>query len=230
MVSNKLRYISDAIIKPIAKGVGNSKLTPNMITILGFIVMAIAGIFTAWVGITNMQDYWLFVSLILLGISGFLDMLDGAVAKFTGQKTKFGGVLDSTLDRYSDAVFILCLIIGNYLNPPSYLVSPFITTNTKLWGILLGFLALTGAYLTSYVRSRAEIEGVKMAGVGLMERAERIAAISIGLILEITLYLGGIIDSGALFWVFIIITPLMHFTAIQRLVYSYNHLGKTNTK
>ncbi|MBD3187130.1 hypothetical protein GF325_09900 [Candidatus Bathyarchaeota archaeon] len=221
MVSNKIRHISNKIIIPIAKRFENSKITPNIITMFGLLVMALAAIVTAIVGTLRLNELFLIISLLLLGLSGFLDLLDGGVAKFTGQKTTFGGVLDSVIDRYADGIFIIGLIAGNYFALPAHLTTDItIATN---WGIILGFIGLVGAYMTSYVRSRAEIEQVEMAGIGLIERAERIAVLAVGLLLEIIL--PGV---GTMFYIFVVLTVLMHFTAFQRVWHAYKELKKAD--
>ena len=104
----------------------------------------------------------------LLVASGF-DMLDGAVARASGTVTKFGGFLDSTLDRYSEAVVyagVLYYVLG---------------TDDSLAGALLVFAATAGSLLISYARARAEAAGFG-ASVGLLARPERVLVIAIGLI------------------------------------------------
>lgn len=223
MVSNKIRHISNKIIIPIAKRFENSRITPNVITMFGLLVMALAAIMTAIVGILRLNELFLIISLLLLGLSGFLDLLDGGVAKFTDQKTTFGGVLDSVIDRYADGIFIIGLIAGNYFALPAH-VTTDVTIATN-WGIILGFIGLVGAYMTSYVRSRAEIEKVEMAGIGLIERAERIAVLAVGLLLEI-IFPG----AGTMFYIFLVLTVLMHFTAFQRVRHAYKELKKADER
>ncbi len=121
---------------------------PNTITICSLIVSSIA--FLA-------MYYWhsipLFLTMILL--SGLLDALDGALARLTGKTTRFGAFLDSTIDRLSDTFYIL-----SYLS---------LGVNPLLIGFLLSF-----SLLISYTRSRAESLGIKMEGIGIIERAERV--------------------------------------------------------
>nr|MDO8111649.1 CDP-alcohol phosphatidyltransferase family protein [Candidatus Sigynarchaeota archaeon] len=218
MVSNKLRHITNKIIEPIAKRFQGSRVSPNIITILGLIIMLAASAYTAFAGAMQLNPIWLLGTLMLLALSGFMDLLDGGVAKFTGQKTKFGGVLDSTVDRYADGFMIVALIFGTYLDPVFLPAS-----QASTWGVILGFLGLVGAYMTSYVRSRAEIEGVSMAGIGWIERPERLIFLVVGIILEMI-----IPATGPMFYVFVILTILMHFTAYQRLRHAYKELKKVD--
>ncbi len=218
MVSNKLRFISDKLINPVAKRFEHSRVSPNMITVIGLLVMAGVATYTAWVGIMSMPSIWLLGTILLIGLSGFFDLLDGAVARVTGQKTRFGGVLDSTMDRYADGFLITGLMVGNWLVPP------FISTNAGFWNVSLGMAGLIGAYLTSYIRSRAEIEGVNMAGVGLIERAERLIALVLGIVLEMI-----VPGAGMMFYVFLVLTVLMHVTALQRLNHARKMLAANQT-
>jgi archaetidylinositol phosphate synthase len=218
MVMEKLRHISNRIIEPIARKFQGSRISPNIITVLGLVAMIAASVWTAMVGYFGLHPAFLNGTIGFIFLSGFFDLLDGGVAKFTGQKTKFGGVLDSTCDRYADAFFIMGLIFGNYLNPPSYLLLP----DPFAWGVILGFFGIMGAFMTSYVRSRAEIEGVKMAGVGWIERGERLTVFFLGTIVEMwVLWFNGI---GVMFWIFLVLTVLMHVTASQRIHHARKEL------
>jgi archaetidylinositol phosphate synthase len=181
--------------------------------------MIAASAWTAMVGYFDLHPAYLNGTIAFIFLSGFFDLLDGGVAKFTGQKTKFGGVLDSTCDRYSDAFYILGLVFGNYLNPPSYIPLP----NLPAWGVILGFFGIMGAFMTSYIRSRAEVEGVKMAGVGWIERGERLTVFFLGIIVEMWCAINGI--KGVMFWIFLVLTVLMHVTASQRIHHARKELN-----
>lgn len=137
-------------------------LTPNAVTAIGLALNLIVAVIIArghlqWGGIT------------LLIASGF-DMLDGAVARATGSVTKFGGFLDSTLDRYSEAVVYAGVLV--------YLLG----TDDFLAGALLVFAATAGSLLISYARARAEAANFR-ASVGLLARPERVLVLAIGLII-----------------------------------------------
>lgn len=224
MVMEKLRHISNRIIEPIAKKFQGSSVSPNIITIFGLCAMIAASAWTAMVGYFGLHPAYLNGTIAFIFLSGFFDLLDGGVAKVTGQKTKFGGVLDSTCDRYSDAFYILGLVFGNYLNPPSYIPLP--NPVAWGWGVILGFLGIMGAFMTSYIRSRAEVEGVKMAGVGWIERGERLTVFFIGIIVEMWCAINGV--KGAMFWIFLVLTVLMHLTASQRIHHARKELMRVD--
>ena len=102
-------------------------------------------------------------------ISGLFDMLDGALARMTDRVSNFGAILDSTLDRVSESVLLLCLL-------------PFYARQQSMLGISLVGLALLGSYLVSYIRARAEGMGIQCE-VGIFTRPERVITLALGLLL-----------------------------------------------
>jgi CDP-diacylglycerol--glycerol-3-phosphate 3-phosphatidyltransferase len=107
----------------------------------------------------------------LILVAGIFDLLDGAVARVMGKVTKFGGLLDSTLDRYSEAVLLFGLLWYYAWRQPN---------STEM---ALIFVTIVGSLLVSYVRARAE--GLHLdAEVGIFRRTLRITALSLGLILS----------------------------------------------
>ena len=186
-------------------------ITPNQISYLGFLSSFIAAFFLAIGTIHNIYLAWLSPTFFI--ISGILDVLDGSVARKNGLDSKSGAFLDSNLDRLSDALIILGLIYGGLLD------------------YLLGFIILFLSIMISYVRSKAENEGVQMKGVGIMERAERILFIWFALIIECWIYyLSGVL-TGSHFTLFfpsmmIVYTLLLIVTILQRIIFTFKSLGK----
>ncbi len=136
----------------------------------------------------------LYTASILVLVSGFLDMLDGAVARATGTADRLGSFLDSTIDRFSDSAIIGGLMLSGRVS-----IEP-------------GVVSLVGSLLTSYVRAKAESLGLEMSGVGLIERGERILIIALSGLLNV-------IEIGI--WVLAILSLV---TIIQRIVYAYRRL------
>jgi CDP-diacylglycerol--glycerol-3-phosphate 3-phosphatidyltransferase len=161
-------------------------LTPNMLTVIGVILNGIVALVIA-------TDHLRLGGVLLLIASAF-DMLDGAVARATGSTTSFGGFLDSTLDRYSEALVYGGLLIY-YLN-----------TNDPKTGAILVFASTVGALMISYARARAEAAGYK-ASVGLVARPERVILLALFLIIGRPLIA---------LWILAIAT---HVTAITRIVH-----------
>jgi CDP-diacylglycerol--glycerol-3-phosphate 3-phosphatidyltransferase len=136
-------------------------LTPNLLTAVGLVLnLLVAAVIASGSLRTG--------GALLLLASGF-DMLDGAVARASGTVTKFGGFLDSTIDRYSES-----LVYGGVL---VYLLG---TRDYRL-GSLLILVATAGSLLISYARARAEAAGFQ-ASVGLLARPERVLILAVGLL------------------------------------------------
>ncbi len=152
MVSSNLKKQFEKAVAAAVKPLGRLGVTPNQDTELGLA----AALFSAWLYADwdGNRLYLVYGAMTIL-ISGFLDAIDGVLARGTGRASRFGGFLDSVADRYSDALVLSGITVGGLCSLPA------------------GLLALTGSLMVSYTRSRAEAEGVKMAGVGFFERAER---------------------------------------------------------
>jgi CDP-diacylglycerol--glycerol-3-phosphate 3-phosphatidyltransferase len=160
--------------------------TPNLLTVTGVLL-------NLGVAIVIATGHPMIGGFLLLVASAF-DMLDGAVARATGLTSPFGGFLDSTLDRYSEA-----LVFGGVL---IYLLD----TDDAERGAILTFIATVGALLISYARARAEAAGYK-ASVGLVARPERVILLALCLIIKQPL------------WALWILAVATHLTALTRIVH-----------
>ena len=161
-------------------------LTPNALTVIGLLLnVFVAGTIAS--GRLELGGAFLLVA------SGF-DMLDGAVARASGTVTRFGGFLDSTIDRYSEAV-----VFGGVL---VYLLG---TPDFRL-GSLLVFAATVGSLLISYARARPEAAEFR-ASVGLLARPERVFILAVGLLI------GQLIPA---LWILVIGT---HLTVLTRIAH-----------
>jgi CDP-diacylglycerol--glycerol-3-phosphate 3-phosphatidyltransferase len=161
IISDKVHNLAE----PVGRVVAKTRVKPNYLTISGFLM----NIAVAWV---ISQGYFLLGGSLIL-VAGIFDLLDGAVARYTNRVTKFGALLDSTLDRWSDAVLLFGLLWYFAWQPDQ---------DTSLEMILI-FAALVGFLLVSYVRARAEGLGLD-ADVGIMRRTQRILILSMGLMLS----------------------------------------------
>jgi CDP-diacylglycerol--glycerol-3-phosphate 3-phosphatidyltransferase len=169
----------------VVRVLARTPLTPDVLTWFGFVLI----IGAAALIITGHPFAAGFVVL----VAGFFDILDGALARHTGRVTPFGGVLDSTLDRLSDAALLVAILV--------------FFENT-LWLVLLVFLALVASLLVSYIRARAEAVGLECQG-GIFTRSERIIVLALGLLLSNL--------TNALVIALAIIAAFSFFTAGQRL-------------
>ena len=175
--------------RPLVRLLAKTGITPNALTWFGLLLSLGAAVIIA-LG----QP---FIAGFVVLISGLFDMLDGALARFIDKSTKFGGILDSALDRLGEAAILLGLLIFfvRYFSAP---------------GILIVGFTLPGALMVSYLRARAEAAGL-IGEVGLFTRTERIIIISLGLFLSSINY-ALIISLG-------IIAFFSYVTVAQRLLY-----------
>ena len=131
-------------------------LSPNVFTVIGlmfaFVVSLVYGLG---------YEYSLAIGGVILLISGFFDIVDGQVARYANKISKKGGFLDSIFDKIAEVAIFFGILVGNYAEP--YLV----------------FLAITLSLLVSYTRALADSAGIKMQGIGIGERAERLLVIAI---------------------------------------------------
>jgi archaetidylinositol phosphate synthase len=159
---NKFRKNLQPILEKIGILFASLGLSPNTLTLIGFIITIIASIIF---GLYSLQlDPILNSSVIgsiMLLIAGFFDVIDGSVAKITKKTSKKGAFLDSTLDKISEAIIFLGIAIGELANP------------------ILCLIAVSSSLLVSYTRSRAETLGLDLSGVGFGERAERLLVLAI---------------------------------------------------
>jgi archaetidylinositol phosphate synthase len=187
---NKLRPQTNRITSKLAKKV---HINPDIVTIIGLLLSIFAGVLFA--------SGNLVAGAIFIIISGFCDMIDGAIARTQNRKTKFGGFLDSTCDRFADGAILIGIMYSGIINP------------------ILGALAIHSSLTVSYIRSRAESEGIR-CDIGIAERAERLLIIVIGALLSAAF--GG---SQNMMSIFIgILTVLSYFTVFQRMYHVWVNL------
>ncbi len=177
-------------------------VSPNVLTILG---LALNGVACALFAFSGGKDYGR-PDLLRLGgvvtlVAAVFDMLDGRVARLRGRETSFGAYLDSTMDRYSDMVLFMGLLVL-YAR----------VDNTPL--MVLCWVAAFGSYMTSCARARAE-SVIPSCPVGMLERPERIVLIVVGAVTN---------HMVAVLWV---IAVLGNLTALQRVVYTLRELRRS---
>jgi CDP-diacylglycerol--glycerol-3-phosphate 3-phosphatidyltransferase len=161
-------------------------LTANMATLVGLILNGIVAVIIAF-------GFPVLGGVLLLFASAF-DMVDGAIARATNSVSKFGGFFDSTLDRYSEIVVYVGLLI--WLNQ----------TGDDHLGAVLVLVAATGALMISYARARAEAIGYG-ASVGLVARPERVVLLALCLIIDQPM------------WALWILAIATHITAAWRIIH-----------
>ncbi len=180
--------VSRRLTDPIVGVIARTGATPNHLTVLGFLGNLGAGALAA-------GGEFLLAGLVMIGASA-IDLLDGALARATGRASPFGAVLDSTLDRLSEAAVLAGLAFH-------------FAKAGQQEEIALCFAALVGSIMVSYVRARAEAHDLELRE-GLFTRAERVLLLSGGLIIE-----GLVADQVRVtLW---ILAVMANATALQRL-------------
>ena len=165
LVSPALRQRVRGLATPIATALGRLGLTPNALTVIGFLGTCLAALAGA-------AQAWLAAGVLVL-LFGIFDLFDGTLARATGRTSRFGAFLDSTLDRAGEAIAYLGIAVG--------------CLAADWWpGALLAGTAMAAAFLVSYVRAKAESLGFSpgsgMIGIGLAPREIRIAILVLGLL------------------------------------------------
>ena len=183
MFSEIARKYSRVFLEPIARFFSQTGLSPNVITVIGFLLMI-------GVAFVLAQGY-LFLGGWLIIAAALFDAVDGTLARMMGRTSRFGAFLDSTLDRFSEAVIFLGIFIH-------------LSGRNQELELILIYATVVGSLMVSYARARAEGIGVPLKD-GLFTRFERVLLLVIGLIFnQLTLTL----------WLLAIFSNL---TAIQRM-------------
>lgn len=183
------RYLNRPLSRPAARLLAHTPVTPNQVTILSTLIALGAG--SLLVGGANI---W---AAIAIHVSSVVDGVDGDLARLTGRSSRFGAVLDAVLDRYADAA-----IFGGMA---------WWALQHERYGaaLLLGLVALTGAFAVSYSRARIEASaGVALAGelLGLGSRDVRLLIAAIGCLL------------GQVWIALVLIALATHATVLWRLI------------
>ncbi len=189
MFDGKFRAPVDAAVRPLGAALRKTKLTPDHLTVVGLVLGAGAAVA---VGAGRLR-----LGLVLVILAALPDLLDGALAKASNAASQRGAFFDSTVDRITDA-FLLGGIAYHFAQ----------TEDPRL--AVLPFAVSAVSSVISYQRAKAESLGLDAKG-GLMERAERIVVLCVGLFIEPWL-------DGALVWILWGMLVLILITAVQRFV------------
>lgn len=147
-------YILDALVRLLS----GARVNPNVLTFIGLVINGVAAVLFA------RGDFWS-AGIVVLCAAVF-DLLDGPVARHSKRVTRFGGFLDSVLDRYSDLILLMGLLV-HY------------ASIDRLFYVVLTAVVMSGSVMVSYTRTRAE-HTIRSCKVGFLERPERIVLIMIG--------------------------------------------------
>ena len=188
MIDTRVRPRVTRFLEPIGKALASAGVTATFMTSIGLVIVIAGSVVISTGAIRS--------GAIIVLIGSILDGLDGSVARAAGSVTARGAFLDSVFDRVGEIAAFAGLGVA-------------VARETGDEGVLLLIvLAIGGAMLVPYIRSRAEVEGFN-GKVGLMGRAERVLLFTIGLI-------SGLVEP--MLWVFVV---LVWLTALMRFLRTY---------
>jgi len=193
------------LLEPVARALVRMRVRPNTITASSAIVIVGAGTGFA-LGEPRLGALWLLVA-------GLLDVLDGQVARRSGMASRFGAFIDSSLDRLGEAVLFAGVAIYFETEPSQWL---------PVLGLVFTLATLTGSFLVSYTRARAEGLGLEMH-VGLVQRADRILGVGVP-----TLCFGAGPHGVLLLIILGVLAALSWATVAQRVAYVFGATGSTD--
>src|SRR5271154_2874311 len=180
------KWLLDKIVGVIAA----TGINPNVLTFLGLLVNFAAA--------ASFAVGRFFTGALIIFFAGFLDMLDGQVARRQKRVTAFGAFYDSTLDRYADMALYMGLLV-------------YYSVSGRIPYVVLAAVATAGSVMVSYARARAE-SLIPLCKVGFMERPERLGLFVMG---------GAFNRMAQVLWV---IAGVLTITGIHRVVYTWQEL------
>jgi archaetidylinositol phosphate synthase len=200
MTLDGFRPLAERLLEPFVDGADRVGLTPDGISVIAFGFAVLAGGSYAAAG-TAVSGFGPAPILYVVGaffvfLNGWMDLLDGALARRQGTDSMSGDLLDHVLDRYADIVIIAGLAAGVEAYP-------------------LGFVAITGVLMTSYLGTQAQAVGLDRVYGGLVGRADRLAIIGVVTAVSavFTAALAGLTLVG---WLLVFLAAVGHLTALQR--------------
>ena len=193
---SRIQFLVEGFFQSSSRLFHRAGLSPNGLTSIGFILSIVAS-FLYWGGLSGWE--WGSAILVLV-LASYFDAVDGAMARKYSKVSRFGGVLDSVLDRISEIALYAGLLAGGLV---------------PVW---VGLWALTASLMVSYVRARVSLEGVTLKGVGIAERPERLLILMLATLLWP-------LSSGILYGGVLLIAVLASFTVVARVRRAYRVLS-----
>jgi CDP-diacylglycerol--glycerol-3-phosphate 3-phosphatidyltransferase len=185
------------LLHAIVRGLALTKISPNVLTFIGLVINTIAAILFGYANSNNTPRMFLYAGLVIIG-AGIFDMVDGRVARATGQVTTFGAFFDSVIDRYSDVALFFGLLV-------------YYARAGRFFYLLLVAFVMVSSVMVSYTRARAE-SLIGSCKVGFMERPERVVLVLIGALFARWHAMAPVL------WVLAVLSTV---TIIHRITYTY---------
>ena len=197
-ISNESRGRIKKIFEPIALAMGRLGLTPDALTVIGFLITAVGAILVS-------QQIWIVGGLVVF-FGGVFDMFDGTLARATGQASPLGAFMDSTFDKAGEILVFLGIIAA------------LLAAGADDVPVIVAAAAMGAAIMVSYARSKSDglgfSSGMGLAAVGIMPREIRLVIYSLGIVLT-----GTSIGITALEFAMGVILVGSVITVIQRIVH-----------
>jgi len=202
MTLDQFRHVADRMLDPLVTLSTRLGLTPDSVSVVAFVLAGGAG-GAFYLG--EQAPVWYLAGAVLVFLNGWLDLLDGALARELGTDSKAGDLLDHVLDRYADLVMIAGLAagIGRYA---------------------LGLAAVTGVLMTSYLGTQAQAVGLDRVYGGLLGRADRLALVGVTGVLAAAVS-GTVAGLTVVGWLLVVFAVVGHVTALQRFYYAWRALS-----
>jgi CDP-diacylglycerol--glycerol-3-phosphate 3-phosphatidyltransferase len=175
------------ILNGLVRALVFTRIHPNVFTCVGLAINAVG----AWM----LSRGEFFEAGLVVLLAAVFDLVDGPIARSSGRVTRFGGFLDSVIDRYSDLILLVGMLV-------------YYASVNRFGYIVLTAEAMTGSVMVSYVRARSENE-IPKCKVGFLERPERIVLLIIGTLFN---------RMTAVLWV---IAVLSNLTVVHRIVHTW---------
>ena len=185
------------LLHAIVRGLALTRISPNALTFIGLVINIIAAVLFGYANAHNYERMFMYAGLVIIA-AGIFDMVDGRVARATGQVTTFGAFFDSVIDRYSDVALFFGLLV-------------YYARANHFFYLVLVAIVMVSSVMVSYTRARAE-SLIGSCKVGFMERPERVVLVIIG---------GLFARWGAMAPVLWILAVLSTLTVIHRIIHTY---------
>lgn len=201
MTLDRFRWVADRALDPFVGAARTAGLSPNGVSVIAFVLALAAGGVYA---VATREPLLYLAGAVLVFLNGWLDLVDGALAREMDVASSAGDLLDHVLDRYADIVIIVGLAAG-----------------VGQWAI--GIAAVTGVLMTSYLGTQAQAVGLDRVYGGLLGRADRLALV--GVVTGVAAFVQPPLPELSLVgWLLVVFAVVGHVTAVQRFYHAMHGL------
>lgn len=201
MTLDSYRPYADKVVQPLIAGAQRLGMTPNIIS---GVAVGVAGLAGLVFGFAGTEPLLYFLGDVFVVANGFLDVLDGELAREMDVQSPSGDLFDHVVDRYADILMIAGLTVG-------------------VGQYAIGFAAITGVLMTSYLGTQAQAVGLDRVYGGLLGRADRLALVT-AVAVAAALFQNELAGLTVVGWLLVVFAVVGHLTAFQRFYYSFRTL------